>query len=215
MPEITSGVHPEKGLHGKQPSRSNFSDRLAQLETAIRNGQADYFIIGSSLTVIQGERLYKTTYNTFEEYCEKRWGFTRQAAYDYIRARIVAENVKLTLQNPPSFTQAVELSRLTPEQQQAAANRLDFETATVKDVKTVVDKMLGKLPAPTPTEPKEITIEAALEALVTKIVMQPYGYYAAKFSKYSFQHTTDLVVVEKAKLEVYQQILRVCEGKLA
>lgn len=214
MPEITSGVHPEKGLHGKQPSRSNSLDRLAQLETTIRDGQGDYVAIGAALTAIQSERLYKESYNTFEEYCEKQWGFVRKTAYEYIRAAAVSENVTLTLQNQPSFTQAVELARLDPAQQNGVAETLDFEKATVKKVKMAVDKILDKKPAAQPTEPKEIMLESALDAFVTKIVMQPYGYYAAKFSKYSFQHTTDLVIIEKAKLEVYQQIRDVCEAKL-
>jgi hypothetical protein len=181
----------------------------------IRDGQGDYVAVGMALTAIQSERLYKTAYNTFEEYCEKRWGFERRQAYNYISARQVFENVHLTAQTSPSLTQAVELARMTPSQQSEVARGFDFAEATVKEVKAKVDAVLGKEPVAPTKEPREITLEDAVEALVTKIVMQPYGYYAAKFSKYSFQHATDLAVIEKAKLEVYQQILKVCEGKLA
>lgn len=214
MPQITPGVQSGKGRSGTPPSRSNSSDRLVQLETAIRNGQGDYVAVGSALTEIQSARLYKAQYNTFEEYCEKQWGFTRDTAYDYINACGVLQNVDLSPQNLPSFTQARELARLEPGQQRETARQFDFKNTTVKDVKGAVDIILGKEPIPKPAEPKEISLEAAVDSLVTKIVMQPYGYYAAKFSKYSFQHTTDLAVVEQAKLEVYQQIQAVCEERL-
>jgi hypothetical protein len=64
-------------------------------------------------------------------------------------------------------------------------------------------------------EPKEVSLEDVLDKLVTRIVMQPYGYYAAKFSKYSFQHTTELEIVEQAKREVYRLIAEICEAKKA
>jgi hypothetical protein len=212
MPQITPEVHSGKDRVGTSSSRSNSSARLAHLETAIRTGQADYAAVGAALTEIQSSRLYKPQYNTFEEYCEKQWGFSRQTAYDYIHAASVV--VRISVQNPPSLAQAVELSRLTPEQQETVAADFDFKTATVKEVKTAVDEVLGKEPAPKPKTPKETALESALDAFVLKIVMQPYGYYAAKFATYSFQHSADLTVIEKAKVEVYQQIAEICATKL-
>lgn len=214
MPKITAGVQPDKGLCGKQPSRSNFSDKLVQLEEQIRNGQADYAAVGTALTEIQSARLYKARYNTFEEYCEKQWGFTRDAAYDYINACGVLRNVELTPQNHPSLTQAVQLSRLSPEQQKEIALRLDFVNATVREVRVAVDALLGKPPAPEPREPREIQLEDALDAFVTKIALQPYGHASAKFSKYPEQHTVDLSLIELRKWTVYEQLQVVVQNWL-
>jgi hypothetical protein len=62
-------------------------------------------------------------------------------------------------------------------------------------------------------EPKEISLEEALDKFVKKIVMQPYGAYAAKFAAYDFQHPTELAVVEEAKREVYRLIGEICQTK--
>ena len=209
MPKITPGVQSGKDRSGTPSARS--ISRLEQLEKAIRDGQGDYVAVGSALTEIQSSRVYKPQYSTFEEYSEKRWDFARQTAYDYIHAAEV--NVRLSVQNKPLFKQAVELSRLPESQRQEIADTLDFASATVKDVVNAVNAALGRKPDPKPTEPKEISLEAALDGFVTKIVMQPYGYYAAKFNTYAFQHTTERSVVDAAKKEVYGQIEEICAKK--
>jgi hypothetical protein len=188
-------------------------ERFAELEKTIRKSQGDYVTIGRALAEIQNSRFYKEQYNTFEEYCEKQWGFARQTAYDYIHAAGV--HVRLIVQNLPSFTQAIELSRLPFEQQEEVANKINFNTATVKDVKSAVNAKMGKSPVRESHESKEISLETVLDAFVTKIVMQPYGYYAAKFKIYAFQHPTELEIVRKAKLEVYQEIQKICGIKLS
>lgn len=211
MPKIAPDVQSGEGRSGTPPARSNFSDRLSQLEAEIRNGQANYAVVGSALTEIQSSRLYKPQYNTFEEYCEKQWGFSRSTAYEYISAFGVSQNVRISGQNL-GFQQAVELARIiNPEQQKEVASRIDFTSATVKDVKKAVDGALGKEPAPEPKEGKEIPLEEVLDALVTKIVMQPYGCHAAKFAAYAAQHPSELKVIALAKKDVYQQIEKICQ----
>jgi hypothetical protein len=64
----------------------------------IQEGQLAYVEVGKALQEIQKGKLYKAKYNTFEEYCEKRWGFARQTAYDYLTASKVAENVRTCVQ---------------------------------------------------------------------------------------------------------------------
>lgn len=90
-------------------------------------GRTTLYLYGSAgparaLREIQKSKLYRVQlqYATFEEYCEERWGWTRDYGYQLLRASQVAENVELTIQNPtteklPGFTQALELARLGPE----------------------------------------------------------------------------------------------------
>lgn len=188
---------------------------LQSLEEEIKNGQGDYVAVGTALTAIQSTRLYKPLYNTFEEYCEKRWGFVRKTAYEYIRAAAIQPNVTLTLQNIPSFTQAVELARLEPEQQKEIAASLDFASATVKDVKAAVDRVVGKMPEPKTPEPKETTLEEIITEFVNKlamkIVMQPHGYSAAKFAKYPHQHVAELELIALAKRDIYRIMGEICQ----
>jgi hypothetical protein len=61
---------------------------------------------------------------TFGDYCQKRWSMARQTAYKHIKASVVAENVRSTVQNQPFLTQAVNLASLTPEQQRDVVAKL-------------------------------------------------------------------------------------------
>src|SRR5437588_12840187 len=94
------------------------SPSLLELEQVIARSKKAYLEVGNALREMQERKLYRDAgYSTFESYCKERWAFSRSVGYDYINAANVAENVGLTLQNQPNFTQAVELSRLEPEQQ--------------------------------------------------------------------------------------------------
>lgn len=91
--------------------------------------------------IAQGKLYRESGYSTFEEYCEKRWGWSRDVGYRYIRAAGVVQNVESTLQTTPTLTQAVELAPLPPDQQRELAAKIDFSTATVKDVREAVKEM--------------------------------------------------------------------------
>jgi hypothetical protein len=83
-----------------------------------------------------------------------------------------------------------------------------------------LDRRQDNLPVFVPDEivetpVKETSLEEALEKFVTKIVMQPYGYYGAKFAKYPQQHTTELAVIAQHKEEVYEEIGEICQRKKA
>lgn len=194
-----------------EPEAADQPNRLAALETIIHTGQQSYVAIGKALAEIQEKRLYKHRYATFELYCEKRWGFERQQAYNYIAAAQVAEHVHLNGQNAPALTQAVQIARIEdPEKQKELATKIgDFSTKTVKDVQRAVNGVLGKKPAPEaePSKPpKEISLEEALDKFVSKIVLQSYGYYGAKFANYPNQHTTDCAIIDATKKLVWKQI---------
>jgi hypothetical protein len=108
---------------------------LADLEKVIHEGELAYVEVGKALQEIQKGRLYKDKYNTFEEYCEKRWGFCRQTAYEYMDAAAVAANVSSNLHNRPSKTQALVLKALDPDQQKEVEADTDFANTTVKELK--------------------------------------------------------------------------------
>lgn len=139
---------------------------LKVLEQRIQSHQLNYAEVGEALTEIKSQRLYKAQYNTFEEYCEKRWGFARQTIYDYIHAAAV--NVRMSVQNRPSLSQAVELSRLEPQQQQNVASKLNFADVTVEDVRGKVNAILGAPKPKQPSELKEFTLDEALDRFVRK-----------------------------------------------
>ena len=66
-------------------------------------------------------------YGTFEEYCEKRWGWRRRHGYQLIKAHKLMENVRQGAQIPPANERQVRpLAGLRcPEEMQEAWNRAE------------------------------------------------------------------------------------------
>ena len=88
------------------------SQRLAELEKTIARGKKTFVEVGLALAEIRDLRLYKREYSGFEEYCRKKWGWTKQHAYRLIEAAPIAES------NPwvTSERAARELGRAEPAQ---------------------------------------------------------------------------------------------------
>lgn len=53
---------------------------LAECEAVIQRSMDAFLDAGRALIRIRDEGLYRARYQTFERYCQKRWGFTRQRA---------------------------------------------------------------------------------------------------------------------------------------
>lgn len=120
--------------------------RLNQLERIIERGQKTFVEVGSALTIIRDEKLYRHAFSTFEDYCKERWGFTRMRASQLIASAKVVANVNNCLQKPTHESQTRPLARLEPEQQTEAWKKA-VETApegrlTAKHVETVVAEMI-------------------------------------------------------------------------
>jgi len=67
---------------------------FTELEAIIANGEAAFIQTGRALFRIRDEQLYTDGYETFEDYCAIRWGWTRSRAYQLIRAVQVADQIK-------------------------------------------------------------------------------------------------------------------------
>jgi hypothetical protein len=95
-----------------------------------------------------GERRFyrEQGFRTFEEYCQERWGWTRDAGYRYVRASEAARNVETTLQTKPSLSQAVEFASLPPDEQRSVAAEVDFEQTTVQELKEIVKEVKAGTP---------------------------------------------------------------------
>ncbi len=66
---------------------------LNQLEKRIEFGKSTFVLVGNALTEIRDKRLYRKSHKTFEDYCEKRWGWTRQRSHQLIQAASVVESL--------------------------------------------------------------------------------------------------------------------------
>lgn len=71
------------------------SDELLQYEHQIQTAmQQAFYEVGQCLMQIQGRKLYRENYSTFEAYCWKRWELKRVQAYRMIGAAKVFENLQ-------------------------------------------------------------------------------------------------------------------------
>lgn len=138
---------------------------LVELESIIEESLTDERLAwvkrGAALRDVQERRLYEE-FGTFENYCEKRWGFTRDAGYKYIRAAEAAKNVESILHSAPSLTQAIHLSALTPDQQREVAARTNFAKTTVRALRETVQAAIKAAAIRKPCEPGAGIVECGV-----------------------------------------------------
>lgn len=65
------------------------------LESIIERGRQTFIEVGTALMTIRETKSYRTDgYDTFEEYCQERWGWTHQRAYQLMQAAEVVHELK-------------------------------------------------------------------------------------------------------------------------
>jgi len=103
---------------------------LERLEGIIRENVGAFYEIGDSLTKIRVNKYYHKVlkFETFEEYCKKRWDFASRYAERLIASVKVIENMRPIGRIPETETQARPLARL-PADQQLIAWQKAVETA--------------------------------------------------------------------------------------
>lgn len=95
------------------------ADLLASAEKVIDRGLTTFIEVGDALATVRDNRLYRTTFPTFEAYCQQRWGFSDSRARQLIGAAQTVTNVTaLGLPAPANEGQARALAAV-PEDQRA------------------------------------------------------------------------------------------------
>lgn len=94
-------------------------DSLAFCEQTIERGLKTFTEVGNALLLIRDNRLYRTTYSTFEDYCNERWQLKQSQAYRLMDAAVVVENLKSSPigELPINESQARPLTMLSPDEQ--------------------------------------------------------------------------------------------------
>jgi hypothetical protein len=67
------------------------ADTLAHHEATIRAGLDTFVEVGQALAAIRDQRLYRTTHDTFEDYCRERWQLASRTARQMIDAAAVVD----------------------------------------------------------------------------------------------------------------------------
>lgn len=92
---------------------------LERLEGIIRENVGAFYEIGDSLTKIRDKKYYLEVlgFETFEEYCKKRWDFGKWYAYKIIESTSVMKQLDNCPIRPTTESQARPLARLAADQQ--------------------------------------------------------------------------------------------------
>lgn len=101
---------------------------LSQNEDIIEAGVKSFLDVGNALIDIRDGKQYAGKFDTFEEYCQKRWGFSRPRAYQYIESatavadlstivdkKIDDSNGKTSIPAPENEAQARAVAESAPD----------------------------------------------------------------------------------------------------
>lgn len=72
-----------------------------ECEQDIAAGKDSFYKVAYALAEIRDKRYYREEFATFEEYCSKRWDFTRQYASNLITAVAVAQQLSTSVDKGP------------------------------------------------------------------------------------------------------------------
>lgn len=100
-----------------KPLTTAEAEVLADCEETISHGLQTFVEVGTALSLIRDNRLYRTDHATFEAYCQDRWQLSRPRAYELMTAATAVSGMPDT-DRPANARQAVELARV-PEPERA------------------------------------------------------------------------------------------------
>jgi hypothetical protein len=151
-PPAADGEHldPDQPLSaGEQHLLDNSERMIASLDRA-------YLRAGAALATIRDKRLYRQTYDTFEQYVRGRWQLTRARAYQLIEAHEISDQMSTMVDIAPSNERQVRALAKLDKDQRVDAWRRAVDTAPIVDgEKRITAKHVQKIVAELLPEPDE------------------------------------------------------------
>lgn len=132
--------------------------RLAELEAVVAAGLQTFVDVGLALTEIRDSRLYRESFDRFEDYCRERWAFTDSRARQLVAAAETVTTVTAAgLPAPANERQARELVPLLDDEKQLVETWRELreehgDELTAERIRAIVNERLVrervvKLPA--------------------------------------------------------------------
>lgn len=122
-------------------------NELERCEVVIKQGLQTFVEVGQALLTIRDKRLYRSSFRTFEEYCESKWEMSRPYADRIIGAAEVITNLTpIGIILPKTESQARPLTQLEPELQSEAWQSVinqHGDHITASKVKEIADQFKG------------------------------------------------------------------------
>lgn len=138
---LAVAMNPDPEAASPVPEKRVFDSRLDELEAIVERGLETFIEVGNALLEIRLCKMYRPAHKTFEDYCRKRWGMSRQRAHQLMDASAVAKNLSTAVDvSPTSERQVRPLAKLEPDQQCEAweAATKENPTPTAEQVARVV-----------------------------------------------------------------------------
>jgi hypothetical protein len=148
--EVTGQAEPQ----GETALNDVIELRLNEFERLVEQNLSSFLCVGKALKVIKQEKLHRTKFTKFEDYCHARWGLSDKYAYRLIDAYTCYDNLYRQLSPngekrfPINESQVRPLTPLVPEKQvkvwQQVLKACKGKPITADEVQNVVDKMQGQ-----------------------------------------------------------------------
>lgn len=121
--------------------------RLEELEAVVEKGKQSFVDVGLALCAIRDEKLWSRDHNSFEAYCQARWGWSQQRGSQLIKAANVIKKL------PPKFSTMVENERVARELEKVPEPERAKVLEEAKETGPVTAKAVKEAAKPTPTPP--------------------------------------------------------------
>jgi hypothetical protein len=158
----------------------NEKNELEKLEGIIGREMGSFIAVGNALLTIRNSKLYREEFQSFNDYCNFRWGMGRHNAHNLMRGSQVATNLLTNGQQlctpceiqPTSERQIRPLTPLEPEQQREVWGEAvktfarPGKVPTYEHVRATVTALIGPAP-PVPPKPKDPHPESDAHAFVS------------------------------------------------
>ncbi len=161
-------------MDGKIPAvlSPSESTRLEKCEAVIKKGLRTFVEVGNALLEIRDSRLYRQEFDTFEDYCRKRWQMSYRRAAQLMDAAEIVSNLNNCSETPTHESQVRPLTKLEPEEQREAWNEAVKDSSngkpTARDVEAAVDRFKAPAKSDDP-QPSSCTYDfmALIESVIS------------------------------------------------
>ena len=165
---------------------------LTQQETIIEKGLSTFVEVGKALTIIRDNKLYREEYETFEKYCQEKYGIQKTHSYRLIETANIINNLSpIGGRLPTSERHARPLKSLEPEVQNAVWQETvekHGDNITAKKVQEVANEWKE-----TSQEIKQQKNEGVFVAATEKDILQKAKEIKAKKAKEYKQKIVDRI----------------------
>jgi hypothetical protein len=127
-------------------------NRLEHLEDVISRGMKSFVAVGQALSEIRESRLYRSQYDTFEDYCLERWEFTAARGRQLMSAVEAIASLPEGSPKPENAAQASALAAVDEDMRSDVWNEArekaqeEGRPVTARDVKEAASRMAEEEP---------------------------------------------------------------------